>query len=89
MRKLTDEFKIKEILRDGEKIKQIEVEGMKVDIIKSDKTLAAATDDWGEAMILLNDRFCCWLLFRMAVNHFRIYSQAAHRILRNAARVAT
>lgn len=75
MRKLTDEFKIKEILRDGEKIKQIEVEGMKVDIIKSDKTLAAATDDWGEAMILLNDRF---FDLPLNVQRFTLYHEFAH-----------
>lgn len=75
MRKLTDEFKIKEILRDGEKIKQIEVEGMKVDIIKSDQTLAAATDKGGSAMILINDKF-----FDLPLNiqRFTLYHEFAH-----------
>lgn len=75
MRKLTDEFKIKEILRGGKKIKQIEVEGMKVDIIKSNETLAAATDRDGSAMILLNDRF-----FDLPLNtqRFTLYHEFAH-----------
>lgn len=75
MRKLTDEFKIKEILRDGEKIKQIEVEGIKVDIIKSDQTLAAATDDDGTAMILINDKF---FDLPLNVQRFALYHEFAH-----------